>query len=246
MLRYLKADLHIHTCLSPCGDLKMSPQKIIARVLEHKLDIIAITDHNSAENVHAVMKCAEGKKVVVLPGMEVCTKEEVHILAIFETEELALELQSFVYDHLQGKNNPDVFGLQVIANEFDEVEGYQNRLLIGATDLSTEQIVGAIHHLHGLAIASHIDRESYSVIGQLGFIPETLGFDALEISMNTNDEEARKRFQEYSRYTFIRNSDAHCLDDIGKAMSGFLLEEPSFQEIAKAVRNEDGRMVRAT
>ncbi|MEK6755553.1 MAG: PHP domain-containing protein [Bacteroidota bacterium] len=246
MLRYLRADLHIHTCLSPCGDLKMSPQKIIAKVLEHKLHIIAITDHNSAENVHAVMKCAEGKKVVVLPGMEVCTREEVHILAIFETEELALELQSFVYDHLQGENNPDVFGLQVIANEFDEVEGYQNRLLIGATDVSTEHIVGAIHQLHGLAIASHIDRESYSVIGQLGFIPETLGFDALEISINTNDEEARKRFQEYSRYTFIRNSDAHYLDDIGKAMSGYLLEEPSFQEIMKAIRNEDGRMVRAT
>ena len=246
MLRYLRADLHIHTCLSPCGDLKMSPQKIIAKVLEHKLHIIAITDHNSAENVHAVMKCAEGKKVVVLPGMEVCTREEVHILAIFETEELALELQSFVYDHLQGENNPDVFGLQVIANEFDEVEGYQNRLLIGATDVSTEHIVGAIHQLHGLAIASHIDRESYSVIGQLGFIPETLGFDALEISINTNDEEARKRFQEYSRYTFIRNSDAHYLDDIGKAMSEYLLEEPSFQEIMKALRNEDGRMVRAT
>jgi len=244
MLQWFKADLHVHTCLSPCGDLKMSPRNIMAKVFENKMDIIAITDHNSADNVRAVMKSAQDKKVVVLPGMEVCTNEEVHILAIFETLASADEMQSLVYDHLKGENDPDVFGMQIIANEFDEVEGFQNKLLIGATDLTAEQVVNAIHRLNGLAIASHIDRESFSIIGQLGFIPESLRFDALEISSNTSDEEAEKRFCEYKHSTFIRNSDAHKADDIGKGISEYLLEDASFRELKKALWNEDGRMAR--
>ncbi|MEK6572330.1 MAG: PHP domain-containing protein [Bacteroidota bacterium] len=244
MLKYLRADLHIHTCLSPCGDLKMSPRNIIGRVLKDKIDVIAITDHNSAENIPAVIKAAEAKKVVVLPGMEVCTREEVHVIALFENLESTLALQSLVYNNLHGENNPEVFGLQVIANELDEVAGFQNKLLIGATELSLEQVVNTIHELSGLAIASHIDRESYSVIGQLGFIPETTRFDALEISSNTSDAEARARFNEYRQYTFVRNSDAHFLHEIGKTISEYLLAEPTLNEIGKALRNEGGRLVR--
>jgi predicted metal-dependent phosphoesterase TrpH len=243
MLREFKADLHIHTCLSPCGDLRMSPRNIVAEVLKKEFDIIAICDHNSAENIPAVIKSAEGKDFVVLPGMEVCTREEIHVLAIFENLKSAFELQSLVYDHLHGENNPEVFGLQVVANEFDEVLGFQNKLLIGAVDLSIEQVVNEIHRLNGLAIASHIDRESYSIIGQLGFIPDELKLDALEISQNIGVKEARKRFGEYQRYQLIQNSDAHFIDDVGKRSTRFLMEKPSFNEIRKALRNEDGRRV---
>ena len=243
MLTAFTADLHMHTCLSPCGDLLMSPKKITARVLERSLDIIAITDHNSAENVQAVMKAAAGKNVVVLPGMEVCTREEIHVLAIFENLESALELQELVYAHLSGENDPGVFGEQIIANENDEIEGFQKRFFIGAVDLPLEELEKSIHRLNGMVIASHIDRESNSVIGQLGFIPETARFDALEISSNTDDAEAEERFKEYRGHTFIRNSDAHFLDDIGKNTSTLLMEHPSFTEVRMALRNENGRTV---
>lgn len=245
MLRYFKVDLHIHTCLSPCADLKMSPRKITEEAMKKSLDVIAICDHNSAENIASVQTAAKAQGVVVLAGMEVCTKEEAHVLAIFENVEPALELQDLVYRNLHGENDPEAFGLQVIVNENDEVEGFQDRLLIGAADLSIEEVVNCIHQLDGLAIASHIDRESYSVIGQLGFIQENLEFDALELSRNISYAEAKKRFAEYKRYPFIKNSDAHFLNDIGESATEYLLEEPSFGEIKKALRNVDGRKVGA-
>lgn len=243
MLRRFTADLHIHTCLSPCGDLQMSPQKIVAQVLRQNIDIIAICDHNSAENIRPVMKAAEGKSVVVLSGLEVCSREEIHVLAIFDNLESALGLQTLVYQHLPGKNDPDAFGLQVVANECDEVVGFQERLLIGATELSIEQVVAEIHGRGGLAIASHIDREAYSVIGQLGFVPESVKFDALELSSHMSYENALVKLPACTGYTFVKNSDAHFIDDVGKNVSGYLLERPSFQEIVKALRNEDGRRV---
>ncbi len=243
MLKSYKADLHIHTCLSPCGDLKMTPQKIINQVLSNKIGIIAICDHNTAENVSALINAAKDKIVVVLPGMEICSREEIHILALFENLESAFEMQAKVYEKLHGKNNPDVFGLQVVGNEFDEVLGFNDKLLIGAVDLSIEEIVNRVHKLGGLAIASHIDRESYSVISQLGFIPENLKFDALEISPKMKVDEARNKFPEYKDITFIQNSDAHFIDDVGKYFTEFLLAEPTLNEIRKALKNENGRKI---
>jgi predicted metal-dependent phosphoesterase TrpH len=224
----------------------MSPRKIVAEVLRQQISIIAITDHNSADNASAVMKAAANSGIVVFPGMEVCTREEVHVLAIFENSASALALQSWVYDHLNGTNDPQVFGLQVVANETDQVNGFEHRLLIGATDLSLEEAVERIHELDGLAIAAHIDRESFGIIGQLGFIPEALRIDALEVSSNTNDEDAMARFGMYEQYTFIRSSDAHFLHQIGKNATTFLLAEPSFAEVRKALQKQDGRKVRTS
>jgi len=244
MLKWYKADLHIHTCLSPCGDLRMSPRNITAQVIKNGIDLIAICDHNSAENTSAVIRAAEGKGIRVLPGMEICTKEEIHVLAIFEQLEKALELESIVQAHLAGENDPDVFGLQVVANELDEVERFSNKLLIGAADLGVDEILDEIHRLDGIAVASHIDRESYSVISQLGFIPDTLRFDALEISRNLTYADAREKFGRYKECTFITNSDAHFVEDIGSGGNEYLLSTPSVEEISKALRNEGGRTVR--
>ncbi len=243
MLRWLKTDLHVHTCLSPCADILMSPRKIIAEACRQHLDIIAITDHNSSENARPVMKAAIACGISVLPGMEVCTKEEVHVLAIFENPESADVLQTFVHAHLSGVNNPEVWGLQVVANEVDQVERFEEKLLIGATDLSIEEVIARIHGLHGLAIAAHIDREGFGIIGQLGFIPETLGLDALELSSNINDEEAATKYESYRRYQFIRSSDAHFLNRLGKNCTSFFLQAPSLVEIRKALEKKDGRMV---
>ncbi len=182
--------------------------------------------------------------LTVLPGMEICTKEEVHILGIFDELSAVLKLQELVYQSLpEEKNNPELFGEQIIANEFDEVEGYNERLLIGASSLSIKEVVDEIHRLRGIAIASHIDRESFSVISQLGFISEELNFDALEISPNITIEEANRKFPEIKKFPIIQNSDAHFLEDIGKANTDFYIQEPTIEEIRMALLNEKGRRI---
>jgi 3',5'-nucleoside bisphosphate phosphatase len=181
MKRY-KTDLHIHSCLSPCGDLDMSPRRIVKRCREIGLDIIALCDHNSAENAAPAVRLGKNLGVQVLPGMEINSREEVHTLAIFDTVDQALAMQERIYGALNGTNRPEVFGDQVRANEFDEVEGFNDRLLIGAVDLGLKEIISNIHKLGGLSIASHIDRPSYSLLSQLGFVPPGVDLDAVEVS----------------------------------------------------------------
>jgi len=244
MLRCLRADLHIHTCLSPCGDLTMSPYRIVTRAREMKLDIIGICDHNSAENVQATKNASSDKNIKILAGMEVTTAEEVHIIALFDETREVLDLQKQVYEHLPPvENNEALFGPQIIVNELDEVEGYNKRLLITATSITLKELVAEIHNLGGLAVASHIDRETYGIIGQLGFIPDDLELDALEISPRISRSEALARFPEINKFPLISASDAHHLEDIGKAPTSFLLEAPTIHEIEKALTNRDGRKV---
>ncbi len=240
--RLVKIDLHIHTCLSPCASLDMTPQKIVAGACKKGLEIIAITDHNSVENARAVMKSARKYDLTVIPGIEVTTSEEVHIVGLFEEIGQACEMQHLVYENLQeGTNDEDLFGLQVVANDLDEVEKINHRLLIGATALPVHEVVNAIHGLNGLAVAAHIDRERFGIIGQLGFIPDDLQLDAVEISWRMSLEEVRSRFQDYERFAFIHSSDAHDLEEIGKGvtylrMAGSCLEDlrRAFKESARA------------
>jgi PHP family Zn ribbon phosphoesterase len=234
MLRTFKADLHIHTCLSPCATLEMSARAIVERAITQGIDVIAITDHNSAENVTAVIRAARGTALTVLPGMEATSREEVHLLALFDGIEEALALQDTVYAHLPGENDEQAFGMQVVVNEDGEVLGLNRRLLSGAAELTVEGIVEAIRRLNGAAIASHVDRETFGIIGQLGFIPEGLRLDALELSPNTSVRAARRRFPQCAGFAFIRSSDAHSVDDIGKATTLFLLGEPTVAELKKA------------
>jgi len=242
-LRYFSADLHIHTCLSPCSDWEMSPKKIVAKSIEKQLDIIAICDHNSAENVQAVKRLGEKRGLCVLPGMEICSREEVHMLGIFNTVEQAQAMQEFVYAHLPGENQAEVFGYQVIANEKDEVCGEVSRLLIGASRLSLQDIVVKIHKLGGLSIASHVDRPSFGIIGQLGFIPEDLSLDGLEVSYRVPLNEVRKKVPGVMNFPCISSSDAHFLDDIGKIKTVLTLAAPTFEEIRLALKGQDGRKI---
>ena len=128
MLKVFYCDLHIHTCLSPCADLNMHPQALVEKALEAKLDIIAICDHNSSENVPYVIKAAKGKNIKILPGMEITTSEEVHLIAIFNSLSDLAKLQVLVYDHLAGINDEQKFGVQAIVNEKGEVEGINDKL----------------------------------------------------------------------------------------------------------------------
>jgi hypothetical protein len=243
MLKEFRADLHIHTCLSPCGELSMSPGRIVNEAVRKRLDVIAICDHNSTENSAALMEAARGKALSVLPGLEITSREEVHICALFGGLEEALKMQALVYEHLEGENDEQAFGMQVVVDARGNVLGSNRRLLIGASGLSVEQVVGAIHARNGLAVASHIDRERFGIIGQLGFIPPQLALDALEISPHLTLRQAREKFREYERYPFLCSSDAHDLADIGAATTGLLLERASFEELKMALKGGQQRRV---
>jgi len=242
-MKAFRCDLHIHTCLSPCAELDMYPRAIVRKVREEKLDIVGICDHNSSENVASVQKAASGHPLTVFPGMEVSSREEVHTLALFDNISRLQHFQKIIYDNLPGENDEKFFGCQAIVNEGDEVEGFNQHLLIGATSLSLQEIIDHIHRLGGLAIASHIDRESFSVIGQLGFIDPTFAFDALEVTPRLGLARAKETFPELIDYPFITSSDAHFLRDIGKTYTEMWMAEGSFQELCMAIRGKAGRHI---
>jgi len=243
VLKKFRADLHMHSCLSPCSDWAMSPKKIIQKSREVGLDIIALCDHNSAENAGAAMREGNKQGLPVLPGLEICSREEVHILALFEALDPALEMQAYVYANLPGENNSEVFGFQVVANEADEVIGENPRLLIGATRLGLHDIVEKTHVLGGLSIASHVDRPAYGIINQLGFIPEDLNLDGLEVSSRIKLAEAAQTIPGIGNYSCVTASDAHYPDDIGKACTVFQLAGPTLAEIRLALAKKDGRRI---
>lgn len=243
MLKKFRADLHMHSCLSPCSDWAMSPKKIIQKSREVGLDLIALCDHNSAENAGAAMREGNKQGLPVLPGLEICSREEVHILALFEALDPALEMQAYVYANLPGENNSEVFGFQVIANEEDEVMGENPRLLIGATRLGLHDIVEKTHVLGGISIASHVDRPAYGIINQLGFIPEDLNLDGLEVSSRIKLAEAAQTIPGIGNYSCVTASDAHYPNDIGKAFTVFQLAGPTLAEIRLALAKKDGRRI---
>lgn len=235
-MRKVRADLHVHTCLSPCADDEMKSVAIIEYAKKAGLDMIGICDHNSGENVCAMKKASMRKGLAVIPGVEVTSREEVHILGLFNSEDELNSLQDIIYENLPGESDEEAFGPQLVVDEYGNVVGKNSRLLIGATTLSIEQIVDAIHRLAGLAIASHIDRQRFSLVGQLGFIPKDLKLDALEIS---NPSSIEKKYD----YPVVISSDAHFLEDIGRNSTCFMIEEISLAEIGQALRNEMGRTV---
>jgi len=235
-MRKIKADLHLHTCLSPCADNQMQTTAIIEQAKKVGLDMIGICDHNSAENVSAVMKAGKREGLAVIPGIEITSQEEVHILGFFNTEQDLMHIQDIIYQNLTSQNDEQAFGPQLVVDEFGNVVGKNPRLLIGATNLTVEKIVEMIHQWSGLVIASHVDRQRFSLIGQLGFIPKGLKLDAVEVSTPL------PAGQEYD-YPVITSSDAHFLEDIGKSYTCFMIEDTSVDEIKKALHNEMGRRI---
>lgn len=239
-------DLHIHTCLSPCGDRKMVPSLIAGAAVLAGLDGIAVTDHNCAANVRAVREAGGEYGLSVMGGMEITTAEEVHVLSWFDDDDALLDLQAFVARHLDGRNDPDFFGEQLVVNANDEVIDQVESLLIGATDLSLEDVVTAVHRRGGLALAAHIDRPSYSVVSQLGFVPADVPFDGIEISSHgavIDIGGGKLTGGAPAGAQAVSFSDAHFLEDIGRSSTWFRVECISVMELGKALRGEDGRAV---
>jgi PHP family Zn ribbon phosphoesterase len=223
----------------------MGPRRIADVCKRKHIDIIAVCDHNSAENAGAVMRAGQDKGILVLPGIEVCSREEVHILTIFKELDQSNSMQEYVYSHLKGENNPELFGYQVIALETDEVVSESLKMLIGATELGIHAIIDKAHDLDGLCIASHVDRRTYGIIGQLGFIPPDLPLDAVEISPQMTADEAKSKLHGIDKYPIIKSSDAHNPEDIGKSITEFIMLAPTFEELRLAIKGVDGRKVRA-
>ena len=245
MFNWYKADLHIHTALSPCADLLMGPINIIKQALKRGVDILAITDHNSAENVRAVQEAAVGRGITIIPGIEVTTAENAHIICLFTSLKDVLALQKIVYDNLPtGKNDTEIFGEQFIVNYKNEILGLNSRLLISSTTLKVKELIRFVNERNGVAYPAHVDRRAYSLVRQLGFIPEDLKFPAVEISSNADKNEVKTQFPFIAGYNFIQSSDAHQPEDVGTAYTMFYLKSSDLNEIKKALLNENGRMIK--
>jgi 3',5'-nucleoside bisphosphate phosphatase len=239
-----KADLHIHTVLSPCGDLEMSPVNIVEAAFQKGINILGIADHNSTLNAAFVKQLAEEKGIFTLCGAEVTTREEVHCLTFFENLELLADFQQYLEQHLPHiKNNPDIFGYQVVVDRQENIIRMVDSLLISALDQGIDQVQQKVHSLGGLFIPAHIDRPKYSLISQLGFVPKGIKADALEISKFTTPEKIIAGFKYLETYSFIWSSDAHYPHMIGENYSEFQIEELSFQEIKMALHNKGNRKV---
>jgi PHP family Zn ribbon phosphoesterase len=241
-LRRLRADLHIHTCLSPCGELAMSPRAVVARARELGLDLIAVTDHNTTENAGAAIEAAAGTGLAVLPGVELTTSEEVHLLGLFETGADLGPFQAEVYRNLPDLPSKMKFvDDQVLVDAEDGVSGFCPRCLFGATRFSVQEAVGLIRGHGGLVMASHIDRDSFSLVSQLGFIPPGLDLDAVEVSPRMTAAEARTAFGPLGPLPIVRFSDAHKPEEIGAATTEFLVERPTLAELRLALAGAEGR-----
>ena len=208
----LRTDFHIHSCLSPCASLEMSPNAIVQRARAAGLDAIALTDHNCAFNLPAFAAVCRREGMACLFGLEATTVEEAHMLCLFDRLDAALEAGRLVYDSLPGiPNQPDRFGDQPIVNENEEILGFAEKFLISASAYDIRSLLELVHSLGGLFIPAHIDRSVYGVIAQLGFLPDE-DFDAVELTARGDPALAL-------HYPILRNSDSHQLASIGAGYS---------------------------
>lgn len=244
MARLYTCDLHNHTCLSPCARLDMHPRALVQALLAKGIDIAAITDHNASENIVHVMHAARGTGLVIIAGMEVTTREEAHVLALFEDLQTVERFQEIVYKRLPDASQEAQDEIrQPIVNEHEEVEGFNTHQLFSPTEMPLDEVSDQIHKFGGIAIASHIDRSFFSVISQLGSVPKAARFDGLEISAVMGIAGGRRWFPELAAYSFITSSDAHCLEDVGRSCTRMYLESPSLQEIRMALARQHGRYI---
>jgi PHP family Zn ribbon phosphoesterase len=221
----------------------MGPKDIVRTALEQNVDIIAVTDHNSAQNVQAVLDAAKGTSLLVIPGMEVYIREDAHIICLFETVEHALQFQEIIYDHLpDGENDPDWYGPQLVVDGHENIIEECSKLLGMPTSLRLGAIANFVIDLDGILYPAHIDRKANSLLHVLGFIPNDLPFPALEIAKTFEEASAQHGFLKRTQMSIIRSSDAHMIDQVGTKFTWYKLEEPTFAELKKAIAQQDGRL----
>lgn len=238
------ADLHVHTALSPCAENDMTPPAIVERALAEGLGMIAICDHNSALNTAAVQQAA-GARLTVLAGMEITTVEECHVVALFPDAEAAQAAGAEVGATLGQVDDgyETFFGEQHVLAADGSERARETLALATATQLDVDAVVGLIHRHGGLAIAAHIDRRSFGVIGQLGFFPADAGFDAVELSRHVAPGSPEVAAFAVHGLPIVHSSDAHYQSDIGAVRTVVHCRRPTFDEVALALAGARGRSV---
>ena len=232
-------DLHLHSCLSPCGDEDMTPNNIVGMSKLLGLDVIALTDHNSVLNCEAVMKVGAENNLCVIPGMELTTGEEIHVVCLFPTLEKALSWNDYVKEHqMQFPNRADIYGRQVIMNEKDEETGEVENLLILATDISVMDVKRLVESYDGVCYPAHINRDSMSIIASLGDIPPECDFTCCEVSSSGDVEKLRKAYPILNDMLIVRDSDAHYLQNMKDAQNYFELDSLSVESVLEKLKNK--------
>lgn len=235
-----KADLHIHTVLSPCGDIEMSPQNIVRSAIDKGMDIIAITDHNSTRQCRSVLQAAEETSLVVIPGVEITTKEEVHCLAYFGCLEHLDTFQAYLDQHLPDiKNDVERFGYQVVVDADENITYEEEKLLITAITQNIDEVAQKVHELGGLFVPAHINKPKYSLLSQLGFIPLDLKADAFELSKHVEKNAFIKQQKQLQGQSILQSSDAHIPEDIGTIYNLLEMEAPTFEGLKKSLKKKD-------
>ncbi|MDU4962034.1 MAG: PHP domain-containing protein [Sporomusaceae bacterium] len=245
-MRAYLADLHIHTLLSPCASVEMTPRHIVRRSAQLGINIIAITDHNACDNVAAAIEAAEGTGVAVIPGMEVETREEAHLLTLFETLSQLAVWDAWVRQRRTGRKNDERrFGAQFVVDAADNLVRVEEAMLLGAIDASVNEVTEAVASIGGMTIAAHIDRPAYSLLAQLGFIPGDAGLAAVEVSRLTDWTKAW-RMPAIGRLPVITASDAHSMEDlVSGPRTQFILEQAALCEIRLALAGQRERRIAA-
>ncbi len=240
-LSLFRSDLHVHTVLSPCAEIEMIPPLIVEEALSKGIQLIAITDHNASYNVAAVIKASENSGLTILPGMELQTKEEVHVLCLFDTLNQLEKLQEIVNKHLPPlKNKEDYFGYQLVVDESGNLIRTEEQLLLTSTDFSIDKIWEIVEELNGMIIPAHVNRKANGLIEILGFVPEEIPIIALEVSRHITPENAKKQFPQINTYPVIQNGDVHRLSEF-LGSTYFSMKEPTIQEIKLALQGKEGR-----
>lgn len=240
-------DLHIHTCLSPCGDLAMSPSAIVQHAIKNGLSAIAITDHNTTLQCPEIQLLGKEAGLTVFAGVEVTTREEAHCIVLFPSETVRQEFQAYLEKNLPPiPNDPERFGDQVWVNRREEIQGEYPYLLISAIRQSIDQVAAYARQLGCLFIPAHVERQANSVIGQLGFIDPGLPVDAIEFSILRRFENLKMTQPGLNRYTAYSASDAHFTDQIGEPCALLRVPELTFENLALAFRREQGCSITST
>ncbi|HNR33804.1 MAG TPA: PHP-associated domain-containing protein [Candidatus Hydrogenedentes bacterium] len=241
-MRRFTADLHIHTALSACADDEMTPPAIVAAALKQGLDMIAICDHNSAGNAAAV-QAAAGDALSVIAGMEITTAEEAHVLGLFPDAASAEAAGGEVRETLPAvRDVTKMYGRQIVMDAAGRMLDVDGRMLFMASGFPLSDAIALIRRNRGLAVASHVDRPSHSVISQLGLFPADAGFDGIEISAAGMDNGRESEFESLG-LPMVSSSDSHFLGDIGSCRTFFTLNQATFDELMRAFRGESGRRI---
>ncbi|MDD5369708.1 MAG: PHP domain-containing protein [Anaerolineaceae bacterium] len=243
-MKLFRCELHTHTVLSPCAEVEMIPPLILHEASTRGIDILAVTDHNASGNVGAMLTAARGSGITILPGMELQTKEEVHLLCIFDTLAAMDSWQAIVDKRLPLLTNQvDYFGEQFLVDETGDFIERVKRLLIVSADISIDEAILSVSQMGGLAIPAHVDRPAFGLIANLGFLPEGIPVEAVEISRHLAPSQAVSKYPQLSGTPLLVGGDAHRLDEL-LGLNEFWLESPTLAEIRLGLAGKGGRSLR--